>query len=347
MTQIDDKPMIVGESDLDRTPEFETDGLTERILTAPVRGVGGKVEMFNTDCISGMAEQLAPESIDLLVTSIPFGALFAYSAKTEDVGNCSDGIDMRSGQFGLHLRFWAEQVLRVMKPGTLTCIHVQQLITYAVQHGYQGRRDFRGAVIDIMSAAGFHFHAEISIPKNPQAIAQRQKLHSLLFITGMRDARKLAPAVNDFVLIFKKPGEATPVPALFDAQRNPQGWITREQWIRWARGTWADIQETDVLDGYRSAREEDDERHVCVLQLDVPRRLIQLYTNPGELVFDPFGGIGTTGYCAVELGRDAVMFELKESYFKQMQANIAKARAEFQNTAEPAADLFSSAGILV
>lgn len=307
------------------------------------KGRGVTAVIHQTDCITGMAEHLEPESIDLVVTSIPFASLFMYSGKIEDVGNSPDaGLDFVGSQFGLHMRFFGEQVFRVQKPGTLLAIHVQQLITYAIQHGYQGRRDFRGAVVDLITAAGFQWHAEVVIPKNPQAIAQRQKLHSLLFVTGKRDARDWAPAVNDHLLIFKKPGEASPVPALYDRDTNPGGWITTEEWIKWARGTWDDIRETDVLDGYKSARESDEERHVCPLQLEVIHRLIKLYSNPGETVLDPFMGIGSTAWVAIEQGRNAVGFELKASYHDQALRNVAKAQEARQSNV---VDLFSYAGV--
>ena len=279
--------------------------------------------IWNQDCVAGMAEHLAADSIDLVVSSIPFGALFSYSGKTEDVGNNPDGIDMRGSMFGLHLRFVIEQLLRVMKPGTNACIHIQQLLTTKVQHGVMGRRDFRGAVVDLFGAGGFEWKGEVVIAKDPQAIARRQQLHSLLFITARKQARDLAPCVNDYVMIFQKPGDSAPVRALYDPERNPQGWLTRQDWIRDACGVWSDIEETDVLDGWRSARDEKDERHVCPLQLEVIRRCIRLYTNPGETVLDPFSGIGSTGYVAIEQGRHYVGFELKESYHRQSLANIA------------------------
>jgi hypothetical protein len=144
-------------------------------------------------------------------------------------------------------------------------------------------------------------------------MAQRQKLHSLLFVTAMRNARALAPAVNDYVLIFRKPGEGAPVPALYDRERNPGGWVTREEWIRDAHGVWTDIRETDTLEGWRTAGDTDDEKHVCPLQLEVIRRLVRLYSNPGDVVLDPFMGIGSTAYVALEQGRIARGFELKES----------------------------------
>jgi DNA modification methylase len=296
------------------------------------------------DCIIGMAE-MAPESVDLCVTSIPFGSLFMYSAKPEDIGNNTDGIDMRDGDFALHLRFFLAQLERVMKPGTITAIHIQQLLTYQVQHGYQGRRDFRGSVVDMVSSAGFHWVGEVAIPKNPQAMAQRLKLHSLLFITAKRNGRKLAPAVNDYLMVFQKQGESEPVPCLYDPESNPGGWITKNEWIKWASGVWGDIQETDVLDGYRSARGEDDERHVCPIQLEPVRRLVKLYSNPGDLVLDPFSGIGSVQYVCVEQARNAIGFELKESYHAQCLANIAKAQELKRSESMPVVDLFSSAGI--
>ena len=282
-------------------------------------------QIWNEDCVQGMADRLEPDSVDLLVTSIPFGSLFMYSGKTEDIGNNEDGTDFVNSFFGLHMRFCIEQMLRVLKPGRNACIHIQQLVTYRIQHGYMGRRDFRGAVVNLFEAAGFEWRGEFVIRKNPQAIAQRQKLHSLLFITGRRNSLDLAPAVNDFVLIFQKPGETTmPVKAL-RGEDNPAGWVTTEEWIRDAAGVWTDIQETDILEGWRTAREEDDEKHVAPLQLEVIRRLVRLYSNPDELVLDPFMGVGSTAFVAIEQGRRAAGFELKESYHRQAVRNAAMA----------------------
>lgn len=283
--------------------------------------------IHNQDCIVGMHNELEAESVDLTVTSIPFGALFQYSGKTEDIGNNEDGVDMLASFFGLHMRFFVEQLFRVMKPGCNVCVHVQQLVTYRIQHGYMGRRDFRGAVVDLFELGGFEWKGEFCIKKNPQIIAQRQKLHSLLFITGRRNARDLAPAVNDYVLIFQKPGESVPVPAV-RGDDNPGGWVTTEEWITWAHGIWADIRETDVLEGWQGGREEDDEKHVAPLQLEVIRRCVRLYSNPGELVLDPFMGVGSTAVVAVEQLRNAVGFELKESYHALAVRNAARAERD-------------------
>lgn len=280
--------------------------------------------LHNCDCVTGLREHVEPGSVDLTVTSIPFGALFQYSGKTEDIGNSRDGIDFVQTYFGAHLRFFCEALFEATRPGTNVCIHIQQLVAYRIQHGYMGRRDFRGATVDVFEAAGFEWRGEVAIPKNPQVIAQRQNLHSLMFITGRRDARDLAPAVNDYVLIFQKPGDAEPVKALA-GDGNPDGWVTTEEWIKWAHGVWPDIRETDVLEGWDKGRDEDDEKHVCPLQLEVIRRCVRLYSNPDELVCDPFMGIGSTGYVARQEGRRVIGFELKESYAALAERNIAGA----------------------
>lgn len=277
-----------------------------------------------TDCVTGLRDLVEPASIDLTVTSIPFGALFTYSGKIEDIGNCRDGVDFVQTYFGAHLRFFTEALFAATRPGTNACVHIQQLVTYRIQHGYMGRRDFRGATIDTFEAAGFEWKGEFVIPKNPQIIAQRQKLHSLLFVQGRRDSRQLAPAVNDYVLIFQRPGDAPPVPALA-GDGNPGGWVTTDEWIRDAHGVWSDIREMDVLEGWRDGRDEDDEKHVCPLQLEVIRRLVKLYSNPGELVCDPFMGIGSTGYVALQEGRRTVGFEIKETYHELAERNLASA----------------------
>jgi DNA modification methylase len=290
------------------------------------------VQIYNEDCISGLASRVADDSIHLTVTSIPFEELFTYSGKIEDVGNNGSTINVREGRFALNLRFVIEQLLRVTAPGCNVAVHIQQLLAYKNQHGFIGRRDFRGACIDLFAVGGFQFTGEFVINKNPQAMAQRLNLHSLMFVTGKRNSNMLAPAPNDYVLIFQKPGEPTlPVRCLYDKEINPQGWVTTEEWIRDAHGTWTDIDEFDILDGARYAKEDESEKHVCPLQLEVIRRLIKLYTNPISIqpdvtVLDPFMGIGSTAFVAVELGRNCKGFELKESYHANSLKNVEMAR---------------------
>ena len=335
------------------------------------------------DCVSGIRKELEDNSIDCMISSIPFGSLFTYSGKTEDIGNNIDGMDMHESQFGLHFRFFLDQIYRVMRPGSISCIHIQQLLSWKIQHGHMGMRDFRGAIITMFKNHGFFPHGEVAIPKDPRAVARRLNLHSLMFATAYKDSRALAPAMNDYVLFFRKPGEGgDPVKALIESNReiklvepspiidysqkqkrlksdyqhipyeietwteksgtqikmtkggkhiNPDGWLTKNDWIDYANGVWPDIEQIDTLDGYKCARESDEERHVCPLQLEVIRRCIKLYTAPGQLILDPFMGIGSTSYIAIEQGRNSVGFELKESYHEMALKNIAKAQRIFSD----------------
>lgn len=301
--------------------------------------------IYNEDCISGLAKRVNDNSVHLVITSIPFEELFTYSGKLEDVGNNGSTIDIRAGRFALNMQFIIEQLHRVTAPGCNVCIHIQQLLAYKIQHGYMGRRDFRGAMIDSFTAFGrFEYKGEVAIPKDPQRMAQELSLHSLQFKTGYaRSATNLAPAPNDYVLIFQKPGEPEhPVRGLIHSTRNPNGWFTTDDWIKWAKGTWEDILQTDVLDGWKSARESNEEKHVCPLQLSVIYRLASMYTNPISVqpdvtILDPFMGIASTAYVALggkaldgQLAepRNVIGFELKESYHDQGIRNVAKLRSE-------------------
>lgn len=342
-----------------------------------------RIELRNADCITGMAS-LPAESVHLIVTSIPFEELFTYSGKPEDVGNNGSTIDIRAGRFALNMRFVVEQMFRVLAPGCNAAIHIQQLLAYKIQHGFMGRRDFRGAMVDVftrggefaqhvieqdevtpivipaLNAAGegFRFVGEAVIPKNPQAMSQRLNLHSLQFKTGYaRTATNLAPAPNDYVLIFQKPGEIKcPVRAISYRKKNPAGWVTEEDWIRWACGDWNDVLEIDVLDGSRGHKEDKHEKHVCPLQLEVIRRCVSLYTNPINLhpdvtVLDPFNGIGSTAYvCAGGISpvtkamlaepRNCIGFELKESYHSA-SVDYVEMAIEQRKPKEPEPDLLS------
>lgn len=308
--------------------------------------------IFGEDCIAGMMKRIPDDSIHCTITSIPFEELFTYSGKLEDVGNNGSTIDIRAGRFALNMQFVVEQLFRVTAPGCNVCIHIQQLLAYKNQHGYMGRRDFRGAMIETFTSHNrFIQTGEVAIPKDPQQMAQRLNLHSLQFKTGYaRSATMWAMAPNDFVLIFQKPGEPTvPVRPLVH-KSNPDGWITTEDWIKWAKGTWEDIMQTDVLDGWRSARESDEERHVCPLQLSVIYRLASIYTNPVSIqpdstILDPFMGIGSTAYIALggksndgglSEPRNVAGFELKESYHDQAMRNMDKLKAEQENARSPA-----------
>jgi DNA modification methylase len=287
-------------------------------------------QVFNQDCITGMAERLEAGSISLVITSPPFEELFSYSGKLEDCANNGSTVDIRAGRFALNLRFVVEQLYRVLAPGCNAYIHIQQLLAFKNQHGFMGRRDFRGAMIDIFGAGGFLFSGEFAIPKDPQQMAKRLNLHSLQFKTGYaRNGNLLAPAVNDYVLIFHKPGECEHPVRPIKHRSNPKGWLSTEEWVRDASGIWMDILQIDVLDNSRK-KDNQDEKHVCMLQLEVIRRLVKLYSNPESIqpnvtVLDPFMGVGSTAVVALEQGRSACGFELKESYHRIACKNVAEA----------------------
>lgn len=254
-------------------------------------------------------KEIPDASVGLTVSSIPFGGkLYTYSPSDRDLGNCKDN-DVFFQQFA----FLIPELLRVTKPGRRCCIHVQQLATTMVNDGVIGMYDFRADVVRAFVAAGWIYDGEVVIDKDPQAQAIRTKAKSLMFVQKNKDSASSRPAMADYILPFRAPGE-NKEPVKTD--------VSNEEWIEYARPIWYNIKESDTL-SYQSARDNADERHICPLQLETIRRCIRLWSNKNDVVLDPFGGIGSTGYVAMEQGRRAVMCELKESYFNQMVKNMA------------------------
>ena len=254
------------------------------------------------------------DTVDLSVYSPPFASLFTYSPSPRDLGNSSS-----RSQFLEHYGYVSRHVLRTLKPGRIAAVHVQQLTTTKATHGYNALTDFRGDVIRQHIDDGWWFHGETTIDKDPQAQAIRTKAHALMFATLDRDSTHNRPALADYLLLFRKPGDN-------DVTVNPveTGQMTRDDWIEWARPVWTGIRETNTLNT-AVAREDADERHICPLQLDLIERVIRLYSNPGETVLSPFAGIGSEGYEAVRLGRTFIGCELKPSYWSTACENLEKA----------------------
>lgn len=256
-------------------------------------------------------KEIPDDSIDLSVYSPPFADLFVYSNSERDLGNCR-GWD----EFFRHYEFIVREMLRVTKQGRLSCVHTSDIPAMANRDGYIGLRDFPGKVIELHERCGWTFVGRAFIQKNPQAQAIRVKSKSLLFVQINKDSSHSRPALIDQVLIFKKPGE-NQVPVTPVANKE----LDNERWISWAHGIWTDINETETLQ-YYCARDKDDEKHICPLQLGTIERCIKLYSNPGETVFTPFLGIGSEAFMALKLGRKAIGIELKESYFKVAVNNL-------------------------
>lgn len=255
--------------------------------------------------------ELPDESIDLSVYSPPFASLFTYSPSLRDLGNSGD-----RAEFLEHYGYIIREVLRLTKTGRLSCVHVQQLTTSKSMHGEMGLTDFRGDVIRAHQAAGWTFYGEVTVNKDPQAQAIRTKSHALMFVTKNRDSSGTRPALADYLLLFRKPGDNA-VPIKTD--------VTNEEWIDWAQPVWMDIRETNTLNG-RQAREDADEKHICPLQLDFIERCVRLWSNPGETVLSPFAGIGSEGWVSVQRGRKFIGCELKPSYWQTAVSNLAEAQ---------------------
>jgi hypothetical protein len=272
---------------------------------------GEKWTMWNGDCVEVLRDQVPAASVDFSVYSPPFATLFTYSDNIRDMGN-----NRSHDAFFSQFQFFVSEMLRVTKPGRLTCVHVQQLTTRKNTEGYIGLHDFRGRCIEMYKAAGWIHFGEVAVDKCPQAAAIRTKAHTLMFCTLKKDRSNSRPTLADFVLIFKAPGENT-TPIRSDE-------VDNETWIKWARPIWYDIRESDTLNT-RAAKSEADERHVCPLQLGLIERCIKMYSNPGEHILSPFAGIGSEGYEAIRHGRRFTGIELKPEYWQQAQLNIQRA----------------------
>jgi DNA modification methylase len=273
---------------------------------------GENWHMMLGDSCERMAE-IPDESVDLSVYSPPFASLFTYSPSPRDLGNSAS-----RGEFFDHYRFIIDENLRITKPGRIACVHVQQLTTTKSTHGFTGLTDFRGQVIAAYIDAGWIFHGEVTVNKDPQAQAIRTKAQALMFVTKNRDSSATRPALADYLLLFRKPGDNA-VPIKND--------VSNEEWIDWAQPVWWDIKETNTLNA-RVARDSADERHICPLQLDFIERCVRLWSNPGETVFSPFGGIGSEPYTAVRLGRKALAIELKPTYWQTAVRNLTDLEAD-------------------
>ena len=267
-------------------------------------------KMMLGDSVERIAE-VADDSVDLSVFSPPFLSLFTYSPSERDIGN-----SRTDDEFWTHFGFLIDEIRRATKPGRNCAVHVQQVPTTMTHDGVTGLKDFRGDVIRGFQSRGWTFHGEVTIDKDPQAQAIRTKAKGLLFVQKDRDRSWLRPAFADYILVFKKPGDNA-VPVRSDE-------VSNDNWIEWARPIWYGIRESATLNA-AEAREQRDERHIAALQLETVRRCVLLWSNRNELILDPFAGIGTTGYVAIQNDRRFVGCELKRSYFEAACRNIDRA----------------------
>ena len=276
---------------------------------------GKNWECTNSDCIP-FVQQSPNESIHLSIYSPPFANLYTYSDKIEDMGNCSD-----DDEFLAQYRYLVRELFRMTKPGRMSCVHCIDLPSFKWKHGEVGLRDFPGGIIQTHVDEGWIYHSRITIWKDPVVEMQRTKSIGLLHKQLKKDSTMSRAGLPDYLLVFRKPGENTE-PVSHTADDFPV-----EQWQQWASPVWPDINQTRTLN-VKAAREPNDEKHVCPLQLDLIERCLVLWSNKGDVVFSPFTGIGSEGVSALKLRRKFIGTELKESYWKQACAYLQQAEAE-------------------
>lgn len=265
---------------------------------------GNNWAIYLADCIeimSGLPEGI----IDCAVFSPPFSDLFVYSDSERDMGNCGS-----HDEFMEHYAYFTQALYRVLKPGRVACVHCSDLPARKSKDGFIGLHDFSGDLIAAHQAAGWVYHARCTIWKDPVIEMQRTKALGLLYKQLKKDSARSRVGMPDYMLFFRKDQE-NPDPITHDPDDLPVS-----MWQELASPVWMTVNQTKVLNG-RQAKGEQDEKHICPLQLDVIERCLTLYSNPGDLVLDPFNGIGSTGYQAIKMGRRYIGCELKPEYAKQ------------------------------
>ena len=297
-----------------RKYEMEGLGMQQHNDETTARAVfsGDKFEIIQGDCVEE-ARGLDADSIDMSVFSPPFLALYQYSGDLHDMGNSST-----KTAFFDQFRFLIVELLRILKPGRIAAVHCAQVPTTLVNDGVIGMQDFRGDLIREFKEGGFVYHGEVCIDKCPQAQAIRTKAKGLMFTQLRKDSSWSRPGLADYILAFRKPGNnAVPI--------HPD--ITNDQWIEWARPVWYGIRETETLNA-AEAKDADDDKHICPLQLGTIERCVRLWSNKGETVFSPFAGIGSEIYQAIKLGRRGVGIELKPLYARTAARNCKRAEMD-------------------
>lgn len=280
--------------------------------------------LYHGDCIEHMATMEAA-SVDMSVFSPPFPSMYAYTSSERDIGNSEDF----RGDAKLHLSFFYRQLARIVKPGRVVVVHVMQLPRMK-RSGEVGLHDFRGLNIRIGERSGLVYEYDWMVRKNPQAQAIRTRSRELQFAGLESDRAKQRGTLNDYLIKFRAPGEnAVPI--------RSKDQVSRNDWIAWAEGHWGDIRETDTLN-VKAGRGDDDTKHICPLQLSVIERVVRMYSNPGELVFSPFTGLGSEGYISLKLGRRFYGCELKDEYYNAAICNLNRAIAERENSEQLAFD---------
>lgn len=278
--------------------------------------ISNRYAMYQGDCVETM-QGVPDNSVHYSIFSPPFASLYTYSNSDRDMGNSRD-----NDEFQQHFLYLIVQLYRVIMPGRLVSVHCMNLPAMKSRDGFIGVKDFRGDIIRAFTEAGFIFHSEVTVWKNPVTEMQRTKALGLLHKQIRKDSAMSRQGLPDYIVTFRKPGEnPEPIPHTHET-------FPVDVWQRYASPVWMDIRQSNTLQR-KSARDEKDEKHICPLQLDVIERCIDLWTNPDDIVLDPFAGIGSVPYQAVIMGRRGLGVELKDSYFAQAINNMELAAADY------------------
>jgi DNA modification methylase len=275
-------------------------------------------QLYNGDCVQ-VARGLPDDSVGLAVFSPPFASLYTYGPSERDMGNCAN-----DAEFIEHYSFLLKELYRILRPGRLAAVHCKDLVNYANSSGRAGLRDFPGEIIRAHERAGFTFHSRVTVWKCPVTEMQRTKAHGLLYKQLRTDSSFSRQGLAEYVLLFRKWAEegqeVAPV-------THTEADFPLDQWQEWASPVWMNIDQTDVLN-VEQARSDRDEKHMCPLQLDLIERCVKLWSNPGDVVFSPFAGIGSEGYVALRAGRKYCGIELKPEYFKHAVRNVGESNRQ-------------------
>ena len=273
---------------------------------------GDNFALYHGDCIE-VLKGLPASSVHYSIFSPPFASLYTYSNSPRDMGNCRS-----NEEFFEHFGYLVDELARVMQPGRNVSFHCMLFPASKERDGFIGLKDFRGDLIRAFQSKGFIFHAETVIWKDPVTQMQRTKALGLLHKSVRENASMCRQGIPDYLVTMRTPGDVVER-VKHTAEDYPVG-----HWQKVASPVWMDIDPSDTLQ-YASAREHDDERHICPLQLEVIRRGVELWTNPGDIVLSPFAGIGSEGYVTLQMGRRFVGAELKASYYQQAARNLVMA----------------------
>ena len=269
------------------------------------------------DCVEEVAK-LPTDSIDFSIFSPPFAELYVYSDDIRDMGNCQD-----YEEFFVHFQFLVKEVARVVKSGRLVAVHCMDLPAMKGKDGYIGLKDFSGMLIQSFQKEGFIYHDRITIWKSPVVEMTRTKSIGLLHKTIKKDSSMSRTGIPDYILVFRNAGDNLVPITHQDTDEKQENYLPVNLWQKYAEPVWYDINYSDTLQ-YTSARDEKDEKHICPLQLETIRRCLHLWSNEGETVLSPFGGIGSEGHESLRLKRNFIGIELKPSYYNQMQKNLQR-----------------------